>query len=181
MYKPSDDSYFFADFLKEYLSKLENKNKMSLLDMGTGSGILAKTAKDSGLKNIEVADINKNVLKKLKFRKYHSNLFSKIPKSKKFDIIVFNAPYLPEDENEPLDSKLETTGGKNGDEVSLEFIKQAKDYIKNGGKIFLLISSLTPLKNLKKFKPKIAKKKKIFFEELIILEFSFSSFHSSSY
>jgi len=141
--------------------------------MGTGSGILAKTAlKFLPPKNITALDINEeaiNSLKKEKFNKVKSNLFKSI--KEKFDVIVFNAPYLPMDKREPIDSQLATTGGKKGDEISMRFLKQAKNHLKENGKIFLLISSLTPMKRINKFNPKIVAKKKIFMEEIRILEF----------
>ena len=61
--------------------------------------------------------------------------------------------------------------GKRGDEISLKFLKQAKEHLTDHGKILLLISSLTPIEKIEKFKPKIVGKRKIFFEELRILEF----------
>jgi len=125
IYQPAEDSYLFQNFLEKYLTK----NKInSYLDMGTGSGILAKTAsKFISKKNILATDINPEaikILKKEKFNATQTNLFSKI--KSKFDIITFNAPYLPRDPREPKSSQLATTGGKNGDEISLKFIKQAK-------------------------------------------------------
>lgn len=172
IYKPSDDSFFFAQFLKDYFLKLKNKN-ISYLDIGAGSGILAETAKKSGIKNILAVDINKesiDYIKQKNFKTIQSNLFSKIPKSEKYDLITFNAPYLPEDKREPKESQKATTGGKKGDEISVKFLKQAKTHLAKDGKVFLLISSLTPQDKIKKFKPKIIKTKKIFFEELKILQ-----------
>lgn len=171
MYKPSDDSFFFAEFLTKLISKLKNKD-LNFLDMGSGSGILALTALKRGIKNVLAVDINPETvihLKKQLPSVVQSNLFSKV--KGKFDIIVFNAPYLPRDKDEPKESQLETTGGKLGDEISLRFLKQAKKHINKSGKIYLLVSSLTPLERINKFKPKIVAKKKIWFEELLILEF----------
>jgi len=172
MYKPSDDSYFFADFLKDYLSSLPKKNKLDFLDMGSGSGILAETASKFNL-NVIASDINPEAVAHIKSRGIaviQSNLFSKI--KQKFDIITFNAPYLPLDKDEPKDSQLETTGGKRGDEISLKFLKQAIKHLNKNGKIFLLVSSLTPLDKINKFNPKIVARKKLWMEELLILEFS---------
>lgn len=177
IYQPSDDSYFFSDFLKDHLSKQKNKN-IKYLDLGTGSGILSQTASQFlEKKNILAIDIDEesiNQVKSLGFKTKKSNLFSKIPKNKKFDLITFNAPYLPEDKNykEPKDSQTATTGGKMGDEISLKFLKQAKEHLNENGKIFLLVSSLTPMKKLEKFGPKIISRKKVFFEKLLILEFN---------
>jgi release factor glutamine methyltransferase len=172
IYEPSDDSFFFAGFLKNYLKK--NKPE-TFLDIGCGSGILAKTVfKFFKKENILCADINPSAVsatRLLGFKTIKSNLFSKVPKKQKFDLITFNAPYLPEGEYEPKDSMLITTGGKEGDEISLKFLKQAKEHLADNGKILLLISSLTPIEKINKFKPKILAKKKLFFEKLLILEF----------
>jgi release factor glutamine methyltransferase len=197
MYNPSDDSFFFADFLEKYLSGLskDKKEKITLLDMGSGSGILAETAKKAGVKNIIAAEINKKAVQHIKNKNIpviQSDLFKPIKTIKcgqdrrqlitkanrikllnqKFDIILFNAPYLPQDKEEPIESQLETTGGKMGDEISIEFLAQAKKHLKANGKIFLLISSLTPLNRIKMFKPHVVARKKIWFEELLILRFS---------
>lgn len=173
VYTPSDDSFLFSEFLKEYLSK----NKISsYLDMGTGSGILSETASDFlDKKNILAADLDKesyDFVKNKGFKVLHSNLFSKVPKNKKFDLITFNAPYLPQEEGESEDSQRITTGGKRGDEISLKFLKQAKKHLNKNGKIFLLVSSLTPLDKIKKYSPKIVSQKNLFMEKLLILEFS---------
>jgi len=169
IYQPADDSYFFSKFLKKYLSK----NKViSYLDMGTGSGILSETiSKFLDKKNILAADINPDAVKLVKqkgFKTIKTNLFKEI--KGKFDLITFNAPYLPRDKREPKDSQLATTGGKRGDEVVVKFLKQAKKHLNRNGKIFFLISSLTPMNQLNKYNLKIVAKKKIFIEELLILQ-----------
>jgi release factor glutamine methyltransferase len=170
VYQPSEDSYLFSKFLKKYLSKHKIN---SYLDMGAGSGILSEIASNFlDKKNILVADINPNAIKlleKKQFKSLKTNLFSKI--IKKFDLITFNAPYLPKDKREPIDSQLATTGGKKGDEISVRFLKQAKKHLNKNGRIFLLISSLTPLDKINKFYPTVVAKKKIFMEELTILQF----------
>ena len=135
--------------------------------MGTGSGILSETtSKFLDKKNILAADINTEAIKLVKekgFKTIKTNLFSKI--TEKFDLITFNAPYLPKD------SQLATTGGKRGDEISIKFLKQAKKHLNKNGKIFLLISSLTPSDKIEKYNPATVAKKKIFIEELKILQF----------
>jgi release factor glutamine methyltransferase len=177
IYSPLEDSFMFSNFLNEYLSRTKEARNIRYLDMGCGSVILSEVVSEFISKeNILCVDINKDAVKLAKSKKFHairSNLFSKVPR-KKFDLITFNAPYLPEDkEKEPLESKLITTGGKRGDEISIEFLKQAKNYLKKDGKIFLLISSLTPLDKINKFKPRMVAEKNLFFEKLLILEFSF--------
>ena len=171
IYEPAEDSFLFADFLKKYFPK----NKInSYLDMGTGSGILSETAsRFINKKSILAADINPNAIKLLKQKEFNAiktDLFSNVKEN--FDLITFNAPYLPEDKREPKSSQIVTTGGKNGDEISVKFLEQAKKHLNENGRIFLLISSLTPIDKIKKFKPKLVARKKIFMEKLLVFEFS---------
>lgn len=172
IYEPAEDSFMMMNFLDDYLESLEDKD-ISYLDMGTGSGILAETAKEAGVSRIICADKNLEAVKftaKKGFVSVESNLFDNISTS--FDLITFNAPYLPEDEQEDEESAEITTGGKEGDEIPVKFVEQALHHLNEKGKIFLLVSSLTPLKKLEDLGGKIVTRKKIFFEELIILEFS---------
>ena len=175
IYQPSDDSLLFADFLRKELPKLTKKNPdLKFLEIGVGSGILSKTASEFlPAENILALDINPDAVKALQkesFKVIWSNLFDKVLDY--FDLIIFNAPYLPRDKREPKDSQTATTGGKRGDEISLKFLRQAKRHLRKNGKIFLLISSLTPQDKIKKlWSYKIVARKKIFMEELLILEF----------
>jgi release factor glutamine methyltransferase len=173
IYQPAEDSYFFIDFLQEFLDNFKVKN-FKYLDMGSGSGILSETVlKFTSKENIFAVDINPESVELLKEKGINaikSDLFNDV--KCKFDLITFNAPYLPLDEREPNDSRVATTGGKKGDEISVKFLKEAKKYLNKNGKIFLLISSLTPMERIEKFGGKIATRKKIDFEELRILEFT---------
>lgn len=80
----------------EALEDMEFKNK-TLLDIGSGSGILGIYAKKNGAKSIDAVDIDENALKICKenfslndveAKIYESNLFSEV--SGKFDIICAN-------------------------------------------------------------------------------------------
>ena len=101
-------------------------------------------------------------------------MFSKISKTQKFDLIIFNPPYLPESK---YDNGKDTTGGKKGDEIILRFVKDLKYYLTNDGICFLLTSSLTPEKRWKTeaekhFKVKKIAEKKLFFEKIYVWEIS---------
>jgi release factor glutamine methyltransferase len=142
--------------------------------MGTGSGILAKTAsKYLSKKNILAIDINPDSvlsLKKEGFNSIESDLFENV--KGKFDLITFNAPYLPEDENEPEDSRLATTGGKKAMKSLLSSSKMQKNILIKTEKFPASILSYSFGQN-KKLGGKIVAREKIFFEELIIFSFYF--------
>lgn len=176
IYQPAEDSFLMSRILKEKLpERLKQNSDLKFLEIGAGSGIHLETAKNLGVKNIFSSDINPKAVNHcnlLGFNCIHSDLFEKI--KGKFDLIIFNPPYLPEDKNEPEDSKLATTGGKKGDEIILRFLKQAKNYLEKNGKIFLITSSLSPEINFEKlgYNSKEIGCEKLFFERLCIWEIS---------
>ncbi len=138
IYEPREDS-----FLLEKVVINETKPNDKVLDMGTGSGIQALAAKKIA-SDVTAVDINPeciNSLQSTQLKLVESNLFDNIAGS--FDLIIFNAPYLPRDPNEPEDSALATTGGEKGHEIIEEFLKQAKSHLNNDGRILLLYSSLS--------------------------------------
>jgi len=172
IYEPAEDSYLMSEVLNKKLPLLLKENtNLSLLEIGVGSGIQMQTAKKLGAKNIFGIDINSQAIehcKKLGFNCKKSNLFKNI--KTKFDLIIFNPPYLPEEKLEDKESKLATTGGKQGSEIINEFLNQAKFHLNKNGKIFLLTSSLTKGINFKNYKKKKLAEKKLFFETLFVSE-----------
>jgi release factor glutamine methyltransferase len=171
-YFPREDSYLLSGAIEKWLKGKDKKIK--ILDMGSGSGIQAETCIKKGFKEVEAADIEQEVidfLKRKKIKARQSNLFSKI--KGKFDLVVFNPPYLPEDK---YDKEKDTTGGKKGHETIVRFLKQAKAHLTKGGTILLLYSSLSnpkeifnTLKKLKYTFKQVAQQKD-FFEELFVIE-----------
>ncbi|MAG39868.1 protoporphyrinogen oxidase [Candidatus Pacearchaeota archaeon] len=170
VYQPAEDSYMFAEFLEDYF---EDNKDVSYLDMGCGSGILGKKALDCGVKEVLSVDINPEAVEeagKKGIKAIASDLFENV--SGGFDVISFNAPYLPLDEREPEGSRLATTGGEKGDEAAVRFLEEAKKHLAKNGRIFLLISSLTPMDKIKEFGGKVVVRKRIFGEDLIVLEYN---------
>ncbi len=144
IYEPREDSFLLLKHVKEYASR-------TVLDMGTGSGILAEEAAKTA-KKVFAVDINAEAVAECRNRNrvvtaLESDLFScfEIPGYPeyyqiKFDLIIFNPPYLP-DHHMARDIALD--GGKHGYEVTGRFLDSANRYLKPDGKILLLFSSLT--------------------------------------
>ena len=185
IYQPAEDSYLLANILKKELPKLIEKNSdLKLLEMGAGSGVHLLTAEELGVKkeNIFSSDIDENSVNHCNSLGYNcikSDLFENI--NKKYNLIIFNPPYLPENIEEPIDSKTATTGGKKGDEIILKFLKQAKKHLNENGKIFLLASSLTPKIDFKKlgYKSKELDCERLFYEQLCVYELQSNLFYEN--
>ena len=85
-------------------------------------------------------------------------------------------PYLPSEQV----SDQTVDGGKEGIEVPLQIIESSKKCIKENGKFLFLISSLSNYNklfekiNLMGFIVKIVARKKLFFEELLLVELRLS-------
>ena len=165
IYEPAEDSFLLQKYVRKYA-------KGKVLDMGTGSGIQALTALEK-TKDVLAVDIDEEIVKEAKkkgIKARTSNLFSNV--RGKFDLIIFNPPYLPEDKREPKSSALATTGGKKGYEIIEKFLKDAKKFLKKDGKILLIFSSLTG--NVEKlfkryeYKFKNLEEKKVFFETIFV-------------
>lgn len=170
IYEPNEDSFL----IKKHVLACISSKESSVLDMGSGSGILAKEALKK-TKHVTAADIDKEAVSHLKFhgiKAVKSDLFKNI--KGKFDLIIFNPPYLPEERKEPKSSRLHTEGGKEGYEIIEKFLVQAKSHLSINGKILLIFSSLTNkakidnllLKN--RYAYALLEKQSFFFEELYV-------------
>ena len=182
VYSPAEDSWL----LEECILKADLQGK-KCLDLGTGSGILAEALLRAGAENIFAVDVNPAALAAAKIRigalkrtqnighfgkvKFvQSDLFSSLVREK-FDFIVFNPPYLPSDEIKWID----LDGGKKGREVIEKFLAQFPNHLNKKAVVLLLLSSLNEpkeiLARLKRqgFSVGVAARKKLFFEELLVL------------
>lgn len=159
-----------------------------VLDMGTGCGILGIAAAEKASRVVAI-DINpyaircakKNALvnavgDKLSF--VQGDLFAPLNSQEQFDLIAFNAPYLPEERFEG-DAWLTRAwnGGKTGRQVIDRFILTVPEHLKEVGWVLLMLSTVTGINaTLMKFKSGglkarvVAKLELPFFEALALLE-----------
>jgi release factor glutamine methyltransferase len=165
VYSPREDSKLLQRVVEEYMKKFKPNR---VLDMGTGSGIQAIVAKKS-YADSEVfgADINPMAidlanenakLNSVAIKFFVSDLFERF-QDQKFDLIIFNAPYLPPEP--PLDPIW-----SGGEQFIMKFIKLAREHLNPDGKILFVYSSKSPVK----FKHKIVAEAKVFFETLYVAE-----------
>ena len=164
-YPPSEDTFFLADYIK-------NEKGESALDIGTGSGYLAALLEKS-FSLVVGTDLSFNVLKKQEYFTTNNVCCNGADALHNlFDLVICNMPYLNTDEI--LD--IRTDGGRDGLEVPMKIIGSAKSRIKSGGKFIYVTSSLSNFKKLiactklDGFNVSILAKKKLFFEELILVK-----------
>jgi release factor glutamine methyltransferase len=181
VYEPAEDSFLFAENLRV-------KEGDFVLDMGTGCGILGTVAAEKTV-HVVAVDINpyavrcakenaklNHVMDKMSF--IQGDLFTSLKTGEKFDLILFNAPYLPTDPKEN-DFWLGRAwaGGFGGREVIDRFIKEAPKYLGQNGLIFLMQSTLSGVdETLEKFGRSglkvsiVAEKALPFFETIVLIK-----------
>ena len=165
-YPPSEDTFFIAN-------NIENEKGDYALDIGSGSGYLTKLLCEN-FSFVVGTDINYNVLQHQSSYKTNNLICcnSSDALNIKFDFIVCNLPYLATDEI--LD--IATDGGAEGFEVPKKIFDSALKNLKEQGKFIFVTSSLSNYLKLIGYaerlglKTRVIAKKKLFFEELILVE-----------
>jgi len=166
VYPPSDDTYLIINYFKKEVNKnlfdgLPINTIKKILDMGTGTGIIALFfqeikkylskftpkiyASDISDVAIRCATLNErtnNYKDNIIFIK--SDLFRKFPQNLQhsFDIIVFNPPYLPSisyNEKDITRSRSDSNwdGGVRGFEVFIEFLRHVKEFLNSEQKYYI--------------------------------------------
>ncbi|MHA1987148.1 MAG: HemK2/MTQ2 family protein methyltransferase [Promethearchaeota archaeon] len=181
VYYPSEDTFLLVDYIKKNLSKEYfdgiNLNEIDyVLDIGTGTGILAilfqffKEKNNSFNPKIVASDILEDSIicakKNEVLNNFHdeilfiqSDLFKSFPNSLKssFNIIVFNPPYLPSSPlvmNKKIKRKIDNSwdGGLKGHEILVKFIKEVRNFLnlQKPNYIYYISSSRSNLEELNK-------------------------------
>jgi len=191
VYLPSDDTDLLLEIIDEKIIKT-NKKYNKAIEIGSGNAFLSLAIYDN-VNELYSTDINPIVIDYLlnvkerynleKMKIIYSNLFESIDENEKFDLIVFNPPYVPTEElseDGDLDEingyDLAVNGGQDGREIIDKFLDKLPLHLSEKGECYLLISSLNkPIEIIENLKQKnlnseIIGTKKLFFEELFVLK-----------
>ena len=178
VYEPAEDTFLLAENLQ-----VERRDRV--LEIGTGTGIVAITVSRK-CRTVVATDINPNAIKCaahniINNKTYNvelkeGNLFEPVS-GEKFDLILFNTPYLPTSDDEKVDDELEAAwdGGADGREVIDRFIDELTDYLNPEGRVQLVQSSLSDIdKTLDKLEKigldaSVTAHEKHFFEEVVVI------------
>lgn len=178
VYVPAEDSFLLAE-------NLAVKPGDSVLEIGTGTGIVAMyasritdkiTVTDINFDAVKLAEHNfmKNGIENIEI--LFGNLFEPL-KNRKFDVILFNTPYLPTENGDVIDDNLNYAfdGGLNGRKVIDNFLNEVKNHLNDKGIVQIIQSSLSgneeTLKKLDElgFISEIAAQEHYFFEDITLI------------
>lgn len=170
VYNPSDDSFLL-------LKVVDVAPGDNFLEIGSGSGLTSIHAAKAGAR-VTATDVNPNAVEvtrrnaaknDLRITVLESDLFEKVVGD--FDVIAFNAPYLPEKRSTTSWIESAWAGGRSGNEVIIRFLEQAWRHLAPGGRIYLIISSLSGLTGVlkaakDKYSTELVEEKRMFFESI---------------
>ena len=152
VYEPSDDSFQLA-------KAIDVKPDDSVLEIGTGTGIVALDCARRGA-DVVCSDVNPFAVELVK-RNYSRNkslltgsldvrfgdLFKVVKEDEKFDVIIFNPPYLPTKKEDLVGGSgwfdTAVDGGVDGLDITGKFINHLQNYLKTDGCAFFVFSSLS--------------------------------------
>jgi release factor glutamine methyltransferase len=181
VYEPAEDTFLFAE-------NLNVKEGELVLDVGTGCGLLGILAAKKA-SSVLAIDLNPYAIRcakensalngvRNKMGFVQASLFTALNLNVKFNLILFNAPYLPSKEDE-VASWIERSwaGGANGREVIDGFISEVPAHLKPNGHVLLMQSTLTGVEetirgfNTQGLKAVVKAERKLpFFETLTLIE-----------
>ncbi len=131
-------------------ARMEVQSSDRILEVGTGSGHIAVEL-GAISREVVATDINPHAVSMAKGKGVEvirTDLVSGLCGT--FDLIVFNPPYLPTREEERVEDWLERAldGGVSGREVIERFLQETPRILASGGRILLLLSTLTGVENV---------------------------------
>jgi release factor glutamine methyltransferase len=173
-YQPAEDTYLLLDACLKHI-----KDNDTVLEIGSGSGIISTILKHRKHINITATDINPHAVRCTRANNIpviRTNLFQGI--KAKFDVIIFNPPYLPTSKDEKIPGWLNYAfdGGTDGTATITRFLEQAPRYLKPKGKILIVISSLANTEKITNkmqqigYITNIEASEKYFFETLTVIK-----------
>ena len=127
----------------------ENFIGKDLLEIGSGTGITGLYLyQKNGLNLVVLSDINpyavansrQNVSKfglETKVKVVESNVFDQIPKDRKFDVIYWNYPWLPEEKEYQYTDEVDRGLFDPNYQYLKKYLHEAKSFLKPKGRIFL--------------------------------------------
>jgi release factor glutamine methyltransferase len=173
IYQPAEDTRLLLRVALQ-----EARAEDEAIEIGCGSGLICRELALK-VKSIIATDINPHATRWVKshgIEAVRADLFAGI--RGRFDLVIFNPPYLPTSAEERSSGWLNTAldGGETGKDVIYAFLQQLGSHLSARGRALLLISSLNGCKEIEEkaeaegLEVSLKATERCFFEQLHVLE-----------
>jgi release factor glutamine methyltransferase len=148
VYKGSTDTELFCRLVR---AAINGKKGRSVWDIGTGTGLIALSAKKKGARYVLATDLNPDAVKNAKANGKRlglridvrlADVFGSI--NRRFDIITFNPPFT----DAKARQRHEISFWDEGHKAVRKFFKGLKRHLKPGGRAFIAWASFADTKAL---------------------------------
>lgn len=150
VYEPAEDTALLQRVLREREPSLSGR---LALDVGTGTGAVARTLVELGARVVAVDVSPHAVLLARENARGADVVRGDLMRALcgPFDVVTFNAPYLPSAPHERVEGWLDRAfhGGEGGIEVSARFVRDLPRVLAPGGRAYLVVSSRADLDALR--------------------------------
>jgi release factor glutamine methyltransferase len=171
VYRPSEDTYLLRDAALDELRPDDD-----VLEVGTGSGVVAEAVAE-GARRVVATDVNPDAVRAARDRgvpAVRTDLVAGIGAT--FDLVLFNPPYLPDDERTPDDAMSRALGGgETGREVADRFLDAVPRVLAPDGRVLLVASSLSGVEYFEErdgYDAERVASERCFFEDIVVLRLS---------
>jgi release factor glutamine methyltransferase len=149
VYEPAEDSRLLATTVLDRIDRDER-----VLEVGVGSGYVAARISEETGAEVLGSDINPEACRTAReagIETVRANLLEPF-RPDSFDVVLFNPPYLPTPPDLEWDDPLEyaLSGGETGRRVVRPFLEDIGRPLRSGGRLYLLVSSLTDIGAVRK-------------------------------
>lgn len=171
VYEPAEDTYLLIESLNVVPGE-------RVLEIGAGTGIVSLHCAKAGAK-VTVVDISKEAVDCTRRNAMRNSITLNVSRSDlfenvdgRFDLIIFNPPYLPDTEQQDV----RWSGGRTGLDIVKRFLAQARSHLEKDGRIVLVLSSLDDLDDFQELcrsleaESRLIGEKKLFFETIRVVE-----------
>lgn len=159
VYEPSEDTFLLVN-------AIDIKKSERFFEIGTGTGIISLFLAKKGFDGV-CCDINPIAVELVK-KNYLTNqlkllasldirlgdMFNALSLDEKFDVIIFNPPYLPTEPDEYVGGSgwfdKAVSGGVDGLSVTIGFLENVSGFLKEKGRAYFVFSSLSDKEKLHK-------------------------------